>query len=215
MIYQDPLAMTALRLRQAAPQLADSLARNRVATTPVAAWFYGEDTAIREASGSPALDVGVVLVAAAIAIPNLMRSKIAANEASAIGSLRAVNVAQGVYKSAYPDKGYAVSLAALGADPGRTGPGSSDHAALLDKSLTNENCSADGWCTKSGFRFKIAAVCAWRQCQEYAVYATPVDSNSGAKNFCSTSAGVIRSKISPPSTGPLSVPECKTWPPVQ
>jgi len=215
MIYQDPVAMTVLRLRQAAPQLADSLAQTRVVATPVAAWFYGEDTAIREASSSPALDVGVVLVAAAIAIPNLLRSKIAANETSAVGSLRAINVAQGVYKSAYPDKGYAASLAALGADPGRTGPGSSDHAALLEKSLASENCAADASCTKSGFRFKIAAVCAWRQCQEYAVYATPVESNSGARNFCSTSAGVIRSKIGPPWTGPFSVPECKTWPPAQ
>lgn len=210
LIYQDPLTMTMLRLRQAAPQLADSLAQNRVAAAPVAAWIYGEDSAIREASSSPALDVGAVLVVAAIAIPNLVRSKAAANETSAIDGLRAVNVAQGAYKSAYPDKGYAASLAALGG-----GPGSSDHAALLDKSLASENCAADASCTKSGFRFKIAAVCAWRQCQEYAVYATPVDGNSGARNFCSTSAGVIRSKAGPPWAGPFTVPECKTWPPAQ
>jgi type II secretory pathway pseudopilin PulG len=215
MIYQDPLAMTALRLRQAAPQLADSLARNRVATTPVAAWFYGEDTAIREASSSPALDVGVVLVAAAIAIPNLMRSKIAANEASAAGTLRTVNTAQVVYKTAYPQRGYAASLSTLGPAPSGPGPGSPDHANLLDESLANENCSADAWCTKSGFRFKIAAVCAQRRCQEYVVFATPVDANTGSRSFCSTSDGVIRSKVGPPCAGPFTAPECKAWPPVQ
>jgi len=41
--------------------------------------FYGEEKAIREASTSNGVDVGAVLVVAAIAIPNLLRSKIAAN----------------------------------------------------------------------------------------------------------------------------------------
>ena len=215
LIYQDPIAMTVMRLRQAAPQLADSLAQNRPSTTPMAAWIYGEDTAIREASSSPALDVGAVLVGAAIAIPNLMRSKVAANEASVAGTLRTVNTAQVAYAAAYPQNGYAASLAALGPDPRGVGTSSPDHANLLDEALVNENCGADGWCTKSGFRFKIAASCGWGQCREYAVFAAPVDSNTGSTSFCSTSNGVVRSKIGPPRAGSFSVPECKTWPPVQ
>ena len=215
LIYQDPVAMTALRLRPVAPELAASLAQNRRETTQAATWIYGEDTAIREASSSPAFDVGAVLVGAAIAIPTLMRSKFAANEASAVGTLRALNTAEVAYAAAYPQKGYAGSLAALGPAPGGTGPGSPDHAALLGESLASGNCSADGWCTKSGFRFKIAAVCTQRRCQEYVVFAAPVDANAGSKSFCSTSDGVVRSKAGPPWTGPFTVSECKTWPPAQ
>jgi len=126
-----------------------------------------------------------------------------------------VNTAQVIYKTAYPQRGYAASLAALGPAPSGPGPGSADHANLLDESLAGGDCSADGWCTKSGFRFKITAVCTQRRCQEYVVFATPVDTNTGSRSFCSTSDGVIRSKIGPPWAGPLTVPECKTWPPAQ
>jgi hypothetical protein len=67
--------------------------------------LYGEDTAIREASRSGAFDAGVVLVVAAVAIPNWLRSKIAANEATAVGSIRTVNTAQVTYATEYPKKG--------------------------------------------------------------------------------------------------------------
>ncbi len=46
--------------------------------------------------------VAIILIIAAIAIPNLLRSRIAANEASAVGSLRSINTAEVTYASAYP-----------------------------------------------------------------------------------------------------------------
>ncbi len=58
--------------------------------------------------------VAIILIIAAIAIPNLLRSKMAANEASAVGSMRSVNTAMVTYAAAYPDTGYAATLAALG-----------------------------------------------------------------------------------------------------
>ena len=54
---------------------------------------YGEEAAIREESTNSAFDAAGLLIGAAIAIPNLLRSRIAANEASAVGSLRTMTTA--------------------------------------------------------------------------------------------------------------------------
>ncbi len=45
--------------------------------------------------------VAIILIIAAIAIPNLMRSRMAANEASAVGSLRTINTAEVTYSTTY------------------------------------------------------------------------------------------------------------------
>ena len=52
--------------------------------------------------------VAIILIIAAIAIPNLLRSRIAANEASAVGSIRTINTAEVTYASTYADLGFAV-----------------------------------------------------------------------------------------------------------
>src|SRR5512141_3207100 len=75
--------------------------------------------------------VAIILVIAAIAIPNLLRAKIAANEASAVSSVRAINTAQVTYSAAYPEFGYADDLAKLGAPTGGAPP-SPTTAAILD-----------------------------------------------------------------------------------
>jgi hypothetical protein len=215
LFYQDPMAMTLLQLRQAAPQLAGSLSQLANVVTPAAICFYGEEKAIREESTSNGVDVTAVLVVAAVAIPNLLRSKIAANEASAVGSVRTVNTAQVVYATTYPIRGYAPGLATLGQDPHGTNAVSPDHAGLLGEPLANETCTADAWCTKSGFQFRVTSRCKQRLCKEYVVLATPVDSNTGTRSFCSTSDGVIHFKPGAPLTAPVSVSECRAWPPLQ
>ena len=58
--------------------------------------------------------VAIILIIAAIAIPNLLRARIAANESSAVSSIRTINTAQISYQSAYPTVGYSASLGALG-----------------------------------------------------------------------------------------------------
>ena len=58
--------------------------------------------------------VAIILIIAAIAIPNLLRSRIAANEASAVGSLRTINTAEVTYASTYPSAGFATDLGTLG-----------------------------------------------------------------------------------------------------
>jgi type IV pilus assembly protein PilA len=214
LLYEDPIAMTALQLRRSAPEMAGSLAQLASESTPAVVCVYGEETAIREASTSGAFDASAVLVVAAIAIPNLLRSRVAANEATALGSVRTVNTAQVVYSTTYPQRGFAPNLATLGPDPRGPNAESPDHAGLLDETLADQSCTADAWCTKSGFHFRVTAVCKQHLCKDYVVVATPVDSNTGGRSFCSTSDGVIRYKIGPPLTSPLSVSECRAWPPL-
>src|SRR3954464_10312211 len=59
--------------------------------------------------------VAIILIIAAIAIPNLLRSRMAANEASAVGSLRTVNTSEVTYASTY-NVGFTTDLKSLGAN---------------------------------------------------------------------------------------------------
>ena len=215
LLYEDPIAMAAMNLRRISPDLADSISQVTGESTPVAVCAYGEESAIREVSRSGGVDVGVILVAAAVAIPNLLRAKIAANESSAVATLRTANTAQVMYASSYPQKGFARDLATLGPDPRDRSASSADHANFIDPTLGNANCTASAWCAKSGFQFRITAVCKKQRCDEYVVVATPASSNTGSRNFCSTSDAVVRAQTGPPVTSPVSVSECKAWAPLQ
>lgn len=215
LFYQDPVAMGMLQLRQLFPQLADSLTQFSKDAAPSVTRVYGEESAIRETSNSSAVDVSVPLIVAAIAIPNLLRSRMAANEASAVGSLRTVNTAQVVYAGRYPERGFAPNLATFGADPKAPTASSPEHAGLIDQSLANASCTGYAWCTKSGYQFRVTAFGKLQPRKEYVAVATPVDPNTGTRSFCSTSDAIIRFKLGPPVTAPLSVSECRAWAPLQ
>jgi len=77
--------------------------------------------------------VAIILIIAAIAIPNLLRARIAANESSAVSSIRTMNTAQITYMSTYPTVGYAATIPALGpaASTGCTTP-TSTNSCLVD-----------------------------------------------------------------------------------
>ena len=215
LLYEDPVAVAMMQMRNFAPQVADSMAAARKESTPTAAWIYGEDSAIREMSLNSTFDAATVLIVAAVAIPNLMRSRMAANEASAVATARTVNAAQIAYKTSFPQVGFAASLSTLGRNPKGSLAQSPNYADLLDDSLTNEACSQDGWCLKSGFRFKLAAACIERRCLEYVLLAVPVSASTGTRNFCSTSNGVIHAKPGAPWEAPLTASDCKGWPPIR
>jgi type IV pilus assembly protein PilA len=123
--------------------------------------------------------VAIILIIAAIAIPNLMRSRISANEASAVSSVRSVTTAQVAYLTTY-GVGYADDLMKL-APPSGGGTASATAAGLLD---WVGNCSSQP-CQKSGYRFRIANAAA-APSSVYDVYGTPVSlGNTGARGFCS------------------------------
>ncbi len=128
--------------------------------------------------------IPIVLIVAAIAIPNLLRAKMAANEATAVGSLRAINTAIVSYSSQYghvPGK-----LTALA--PPAVGPQTENFAGLIDTDLAHGQ--------KSGYVFSYEASDSQGRgiYDAYVVYADPVTSGTtGQRHFFTDQTGVIRS----------------------
>jgi type IV pilus assembly protein PilA len=209
--YQDS-SIFMQRMYQANANLAARLA-TPANSAPTATGIYADETTIRSVSKNVGMDAAAVMVVAAIAIPNLMRSKMAANEASAIGNIRTLGVAQITYDNMYPAKGYARDLAALG--PDARGPQfySAEHAGLVDGMLGNPSCKGNEWCIKSGYKFRSAAVCRpQKPCTDFVTVATPVSTSTGTRSFCSTSKLLIHLSSRPPLTDMISVAECEAWP---
>ena len=128
--------------------------------------------------------VAIILIIAAIAIPNLLRSRIAANEASAVGSIRTLNTAEITFNTTYPTVGF-TTLANLGPVTGGGSP-TSTAAGLIDANL------ASG--TKSGYSFTLNPVVASSGPNtDYQSAAAPVTpGTTGQRYFCSDSSGVIQ-----------------------
>jgi len=159
-----------------------------------------------------------ILILAAIAIPNLLRVKISANESAAASTVRTVNTSQVTYSTRFPEHGYASDLATLG--PGPSGScrdeGTAEHACLLDNLIAASRCTAGQWCSKAGYTYSVSAVCdSARVCSDYVVIAHPiVFGSTGRRTFCSTSDAVIRSRPGEFTSGPLTAEECVEWPPL-
>ncbi len=128
--------------------------------------------------------VAIILIIAAIAIPNLLRARIAANEASAVASVRTLNTAQISYNSAYPTVGFASQLTQLSNGDSTCSPPDSGGACLIDTVL------AAG--TKSGYVFTLTGVTG-TPAATYQVIATPQTPNqTGVRSFCSFADAVVR-----------------------
>jgi type IV pilus assembly protein PilA len=131
--------------------------------------------------------VAIILIIAAIAIPNLLRSRMAANEASAVGSIRTLNTSNVTYYSTY-GTGFAKDLASLGGTANPCVAAAAD-ACLIDQVLTSG--------TKSGYKFtyvttKGSGTTADPYVQ-YTVNGDPVaPGSSGQSAFFSDESGVIR-----------------------
>jgi hypothetical protein len=214
-IYEDPIALATLEMRQASPQIAENFSQLASAITPMLVCAYGEERAIRAASNSRGADAGAILAMAAIAIPNLLRARTSANESSAVATIRTIGMAQMSYAANYPQRGYARDLASLGPDPNGSKSASPEHASFLDSTLGNPSCTATSWCTKSGYRFLTMASCIERTCKEFVALGSPLSTNTGMKNFCSTSDGLVRFSPRPPLISPISASECRQWTPLQ
>jgi prepilin-type N-terminal cleavage/methylation domain-containing protein len=139
--------------------------------------------------------VAIILIIAAIAIPNLLRSRIAANESSAVGSMRSINTAQVTYASSYPDTGFGANLTVLG--PG-SGTVSSASAGLVDNVL---GCAGQP-CNKSGYKFSVSGTTS-----AYTSGGDPLTmGQTGQRYFFSDGSGVIRynqSAVATAGDGPL------------
>lgn len=128
--------------------------------------------------------VAIILIIAAIAIPNLLRSRISANEASAISSIRTLTTVNHTYNSTY-GAGFAPNLAALG-PPAGGGAASAAAADLIDANF------ATG--VKSGYTFTYtAAAPAGGIIYAYTVNGDPTSpGTTGQRYFFSDQSGVVR-----------------------
>ena len=144
-----------------------------------------------------------ILIIAAIAIPNLLRAKMAANEASAVGSLRTIMTAEISFDDSYAN-GFAPNLEALGGNAGDQD--SCDHAKLMDPALAAGQ--------KSGYTFSYvptgqpifresakARGCTRAGTEAFEVHADPVTrGTTGQRSFYIDQTGVIRFSIDGPAT---------------
>jgi type IV pilus assembly protein PilA len=128
--------------------------------------------------------VAIILIIAAIAIPNLLRSKMAANEASAVSGIRTITTAETTYSSTW-GSGYAVDLASLG---GIASPciATAASACIIDPAMSTG--------TKAGYTFAAAGnTITGTTYNGFEANATPSSAGvTGQRAFCSDQTGVIR-----------------------
>ena len=129
--------------------------------------------------------VAIILIVAAIAIPNFLRAKISANESSAVSSIHAVNTAEITYATMYNTVGFSASLADLG-DGGTTPcPSTSSAACFIDKSLASGS--------KSGYSFTYVQDTSATPSMGYTINANPqMTGVTGQRGFYSDQSNIIR-----------------------
>jgi type IV pilus assembly protein PilA len=130
--------------------------------------------------------VAIILIIAAIAIPNLLRSRIAANQASAVGSLRTLNTAEITYSSTY-NVGFTATMTYLAPPTSTTNTNPTSTAAgLIDSVLALGS--------KSGYSFVYSAGAAdsTGRINTYSFTAVPISSSTGTNYYFTDQSGVIR-----------------------
>ena len=157
--------------------------------------------------------VAMILILAALAIPSLLRSRIAANEASAVESLHAINTAQATYAATYANAGFAGTLAQLGPGGPTCKTPSAAAACLLDPTVANATTPGSA---KSGYYFAMQAgiTKAGNQVAEFTIGAAPSSFNrSGVRNFCMNEDGVIHYSVPNGQAAPQTDhATCDSWP---
>jgi type IV pilus assembly protein PilA len=143
--------------------------------------------------------VAIILIIAAIAIPNLLRSKMAANEASAVGSIRTTITASITYSSTYGNQ-FPPTLATLGPPAGGGTVVSCAAAGLLDPLLSGVN-PASATPQKSGYKFTytptgaatapVPAGCTAGSAGFVIAAKAITQGTTGNRSFCSDETGVL------------------------
>jgi prepilin-type N-terminal cleavage/methylation domain-containing protein len=135
--------------------------------------------------------VAIILIIAAIAIPNLMRAKMAANTSSAAASERSIITGEVAYFAAFPTIGY-TTLAFLGGTEGLACVPASNTACLIDANLANNGTPPGSG--KSGFTFTAVGVTAAPSPipNEFFTSATALSLTTGTTAYCAVDDGVVR-----------------------
>jgi len=140
--------------------------------------------------------VAIILIIAAIAIPNLLRARMAANESSAVGSIRTMNTAEVTYDATYPTVGFSSAISNMGTGGAPNiacpTPATSVAACLIDGVLANNGWPAGSG--KSGYSFTSSPGTQLNGVYVgYGISATPVKiGQTGNRAFCSDEDAVVR-----------------------
>jgi type IV pilus assembly protein PilA len=156
--------------------------------------------------------VAIILIIAAIAIPNLIRSKMAANEAAAASNVRTITTAALVYNSTWGN-GYPPSLNTLS---GTGATATCDFADLLDPILSNAPYTKNGYVfSYSGQEgtVNLGPGCSAPGFNGYLVTATPVNAVTGTRSFCSDEPATIH--YDPTGATASSQSACESLSPLQ
>lgn len=127
--------------------------------------------------------VAIILIIAAVAIPNLLKARQSANESSAVASVRSISTAQALYQINYPASGYGTLVQLAGTEPCTP---SSSNACLIDNSL------ASG--TKNGYNFTITLVGSNPATAYLATGVPQVVGSTGQRSFCSGNPASLHKK---------------------
>jgi len=151
--------------------------------------------------------VAIILIIAAIAIPSLLRARIAANEASAASSVRGIATAEFAYSTSYPTVGYAPSLAELG--------GAAPCAPSSTTACIVDNVVSTG--LKSGYQLAAKGVAGAGGGGVNAAFvagSAPQTYNvTGLRDFCIITDGVLRSDPGAAGDVPAAdIPTCLAYP---
>jgi prepilin-type N-terminal cleavage/methylation domain-containing protein len=154
--------------------------------------------------------IAIILVIAAIAIPNLLRSRMAANESSAAASIRTITAAEAAYYNTFPAIGYATQLPDLGTTPPCNVPVPAQ-ACLIDNSIANAIPGSTG---HSGYQFQATGISAGSGLNgAFVVGATPINANvTGTRDFCALTDAVLRSQPSTGGVPPVTLAGCLAYP---
>jgi prepilin-type N-terminal cleavage/methylation domain-containing protein len=158
--------------------------------------------------------VAIILIIAAIAIPNLMRARIAANESAGASTVRTLNTSEVTYSTTYAASGYAKDLQTLGpngVDCSVPGNVTATSACLIDSVL---GCGV-GPCPKGAYNYKITATAA-TPVPDYFITATSLGQALAKKDYCSITDAVVRFQVTAATPAAVaSATACAALPAIQ
>ncbi|MBZ5613962.1 MAG: prepilin-type N-terminal cleavage/methylation domain-containing protein [Acidobacteriia bacterium] len=145
--------------------------------------------------------VAIILIIAAIAIPDMLRARMSANEAAAVSAVRTITTAEVGYLTNYPSVGYAVQLSDLGTGGATPCVPSTGSACLIDDSLATAS-SAPG---RGGYIYTATGSLG-----TFLVTAVPVSNASGERSFCEVADNIPR--VNPAGTAIADTAACMAFP---
>jgi prepilin-type N-terminal cleavage/methylation domain-containing protein len=155
--------------------------------------------------------VAIILIIAAIAVPNLMRARIAANESAGASTVRTLNTAEATYSTTYVSSGYAPNLTVLG-------PAGLDCSVPANVTATSA-CLIDGTLstapfTKGAFVYNISSSTSVPPVPDYLVTAISTTKTAATRDYCANTDGVVRSQVTTGS-GIANATACSALPAIQ